>query len=87
MKRKLVKKLAAILTPRKANIKRHSMDLERHKMYYVGVFRRFIKSAKKKDWRWYYYYQSRLNRESREKALEMADKCLKDYIDLRKSKY
>lgn len=86
MKRKLVKKFAAILTLRKTNIKRHSVDLERHKMYYIGVFRRFIKSAKK-DWRWYYYYQSRLNGESREKALEMADKCLKDYIDLRKSKY
>ena len=85
MKRKLVKKFAAILTPRKANIKRHSVDLKRHKMYYVGVFRRFIKSARKKDWRWYYYYQSRLNGELREKALEIADEC--DYIDLRKSKY
>lgn len=88
MKKRSVKKYATLLLAKKGDYgcKCYERKHERHRCYYIRKFRHFIRTAKRQDWKWYYYFQyvvPILGGLSHEEAIKAADVCIaeimKDY--------
>ena len=82
MKKRYIKKIATLLWAgnKDPDCKCFDRRMERHKLYFLKNFWHFCYNANKKDWYWYYYYQgTAIFSESHKEAIEMANKCIKDY--------
>ena len=88
MKKRFVKKYAVLYRAKKGDYdcKCYERKHERHRWYYIRKFRHFIRTAKRQDWKWYYYFQCVapiLSGLSHGEAIKAADLCIaesmKDY--------
>ena len=88
MKKRFVKKYAVLYRAKKGDYdcKCYERKHERHRWHYIRKFRHFIRTAKRQDWKWYYYFQCVapiLSGLSHGEAIKAADLCIaeimKDY--------
>ena len=89
MKKRYIKKFASLLVPKNndPDCKHYDRYMSRHKRYCCRRYQHWFQTATKKDWYWYYYFQSRIIDGMNHKgALALADKCIEDYEDLRRKK-